>query len=69
MIKKGNTALFEKTAKALRELQKNLPKLSAGEKATLELMLDKEALQGLKESAEDIKHGRIISFEDFKKDL
>ena len=62
-------SLFDKTVKALRELQRNIPKLTEGEKATLEIMFDKEVLEGLRESAEDVKHGRIISWEDLKKDL
>ena len=69
MIKKNNTALFEKTAKALRELQKNIPKLSEGEKATLELLLDKEALEGLKESAKDIKNGRVVTLDELKRGM
>ncbi len=62
-------SLFDKTVKALRELQRNIPKLTEGEKATLEIMFDEKMQEALKESAEDIKHGRIISWEDIKKDL
>lgn len=69
MIKKSGTALFEKTAKALRELQKNIPKLTEGEKATLELLLDKEALKGLKESAEDIKKGRVSTLDELREGI
>ena len=62
-------SLFDRTVKAFRELKRNIPKLTEGEKATLEIMFDKKMQKALKESAEDVKHGRIISWEDLKKDL
>lgn len=66
---KNNEDFFKETVKAFRILQKNIPKLTEGEKATLEIMFDKKTLKGLKKSAEDVKHGRLISWEDIKKDF
>lgn len=34
---------------------------------TLEILSDKKLMAGLKRSEEDIKHGRVISFDDIKK--
>ncbi len=69
MASKNESALFIKTKKALTELQKNIPRLSDGERATLEVLLDKEALAGLKESMDDVKHGRTFTLDEVKKQL
>ncbi len=67
MPKIEESALFLKTKKALQEIQKNIPRLTQGERATLEVLLDKDALEGLRESADDLKRGRTVTLEELKK--
>jgi len=54
----------------LRDLLKTLYKLRDDIDSyieTLEIMLDKDAIEALKEAEEDIKKGNIVMYEDLRK--
>lgn len=60
---------LKEAEKAIEKIKKIIPKLSEGEKATLELLLDKESQGHITKSIEDARRGNVISWEDIKKDL
>lgn len=58
-----------KVKKAIVQFKKIIASMDESERATLELMLDPEAQRHLAKSLEDAKKGRIIAWEDLKKEL
>lgn len=69
MNKSTSSITFGKTKKAVETLLENVNKLSEGEKATIELLLDKETQKHLKASIEDARKGNLVSWEEVKKEL
>lgn len=70
MNKQSNSSIaFEETRTAIEKIKRNISKLTESEKATIELLLDKEAQENLNLSLKDAEEGNLISWEDIKKEI
>ncbi|MEK7115186.1 MAG: hypothetical protein AAB847_02400 [Patescibacteria group bacterium] len=70
MNKQSNSSIaFEETRTAIEKIKKNVSKLTESEKATIELLLDKEAQNNLAASLKDAREGNLISWDSIKKDI
>lgn len=58
-----------KVEKAIAQFKKIVDSMDGSERATLELMLDPEAQRHLAKSLEDARKGKVIAWEDLKKEL
>lgn len=62
-----NSSALKEAEKAIDRIKRIIPKLSEGERATLELILDEEAQKQISKSQREIKGGEFITLEEFKK--
>ena len=63
VTKEKKNPAFADAEKAVKQIKRIIPKLSDSEIATLELLLDKEAMLDLQQSLKDVKKGRVIPLE------
>ncbi|MEK7114856.1 MAG: hypothetical protein AAB847_00640 [Patescibacteria group bacterium] len=66
MKKPETTLTFQEAEKAIKTIKTIIPKLSEGEKATLELILDEDAQNAISQSAEDFERGDVLTLEELK---
>ena len=66
MKKPETTLTFQEAEKAIKTIKTIIPKLSQGEKATLELILDEDAQNAISQSAEDFERGDVLTLEELK---
>ena len=56
-----------KASDAVQKIKKIVSSLDESEKATLELLLDKEAQEHIKKSKQNFERGEFITLDEFKK--
>lgn len=69
-MKSTTTKINQKTSKAekaIAQVKKIITQLDEADKATLALLLDKEAQKNIARSREEIKRGEFMTLEEFKK--
>lgn len=68
-MSKQTTNVFKEATKAINKIKATIPQLTESEKATLELLLDREAQVAILKSREEIKRGNFITLDELKKQL